>query len=77
MLGSSVLSLGGYHMLRHVGASFRKLALRDQDLDHGVVDHLFGEVTRDTGEENIHTVERTRISQGINNKSNLENANYL
>lgn len=48
-------------MLRLVGASFRKLELRDQDLDHGVVDHLFGEETRDTGEENIHTVERTHV----------------
>lgn len=48
-------------MLPHVGASSRKLALRDQDLDHGVVDHLFGEVTRDTGEENIHMVERTHV----------------
>lgn len=46
-------------MLRHVGASSRKLALRDQDLDHGVVDHLFGEVARDTGEENIHVVKTT------------------
>lgn len=47
-------------MLRHAGASSRKLALRVQDLDHGE-DHLFGEVARDTGEENIHMAETTHV----------------
>lgn len=35
-------------------ASSIKLASRDQDLDHGGVDHLFGEVARDTGEGVVH-----------------------
>lgn len=48
-------------MLQHVGVSSRKLALRDQDLDLGVVDHLFGEAARDTGEENINMVETTHV----------------
>lgn len=65
-------------MLQHAGASSRKLALRVQDLDHGVVDHLFGEVARDTGEENIHMVETTRVfNQGTNNKRNSDKANYF
>lgn len=63
-------------MFQHVGASSRKLALRDQDLDRGVVDLLFGEVARDTGEENFYMVEKnTPVSKGITNKSNSDKTN--
>lgn len=40
-----------------VEASSRKLALRDQVLDHGVVALHSGEVARDTGEGNSQVVE--------------------
>lgn len=43
-----------------VEASSRKLALRDQALDHGVVDLRSGEVARDTGEGHFFQVVESR-----------------
>lgn len=43
-----------------VEASSRKLALRDQALDRGVVDLRSGEVARDTGEGHFFRVVESR-----------------
>lgn len=71
---SSVLSWGECPTPQLVEASSRKLALRDQALDRGVVDLRSGEVARDTGEGHFFRVVESRrcvFPKDFRSKENL------